>query len=488
MAKFEFDPEQSQSGAFEFIPEQAQAGMPGDALPPLAKAGMGIFEAAGNVASGGLGAAVGGLVGGSHAIMYGADRGAQISQDIQQGMTYQPQTRAGQQIQGAISAIPKWYSENISQPVADFAYEHSGAAVGAATKAGMESLPSLIAKGAKGPIERGISSEASRLAAAKSKNALRDETLKKAQDEGYVTPSPTVAGRALSSIGGKAQLRQDMTWHNQEVTNKIARREAGLQEDVPITDANLEAARGVMAAPYREVAKVSPRAKKAFDDMQQARADAKAQWRFYNAFPDPKVMKKAQAADKKADMLEGIIDSEAVRVSQGAPAGLAKTLVKDIRAARVAMAKNYDVERAVNKGTGDVDARYLGRMYDNGSPFTGGLETIARFSQGRGWEVTRDVSGVGIPGGQHGTAVEMAAGGAIGFHHGGVKGALLGAGLPFIRGPARMAAMSRSMQYQPSYTQPFSLSDLATRYPEGYMLAPPQADQPQPNPWERYSR
>src|SRR5690606_24838065 len=55
-------------------------------------------------------------------------------------------------------------------------------------------------------------------------------------------------------------------------------------------------------------------------------------------------------------------------------------LLKNYRAARQTLAKVYDVEKALNVASGNVDAKKLGSTLAKGRPMTGELKQIAEFA------------------------------------------------------------------------------------------------------------
>ncbi len=301
------------------------------------------------------------------------------------------------------------------------------------------------------------------------KQSVRDSTIKEAQAAGYVIPPSATGGGAtakiLESLGGKAAVGQEASIRNQQVTNELARKAASLKPDEPITEATLKAARDALAEPYRQVASVSNIAAKALEKLQEARLDAKDLWRQYGAGnAGPEVRKAAQAADSQVSMLERVIEKEASKVGQSG-------LVETLRQARVAIAKNFNVEKALNVGDGNVDAHVIGRLLDkvgvNG--ITGELQTIGKFAQAfspfaRHAPVTQsapDVSkltpyvaaGLGMGG--------MAASDRLGMGPWGMAAA----GLPFLSSGARNIALSRLMQTAPSYgpSTGLRLADFAAR-------------------------
>ena len=114
---------------------------------------------------------------------------------------------------------------------------------------------------------------------------------------------------------------------------------------------------------------------KTLEELKQARHDAKAQFEFYNRSADPDVLKKAKALDSTAEKLEKDLGDYAVSLGRD-------DLVPALQEARKTIAKTYTVERAVNKTTGDVDARVIGRLFDKQKPLSDGLEKVGQFAAG----------------------------------------------------------------------------------------------------------
>lgn len=290
--------------------------------------------------------------------------------------------------------------------------------------------------------------------------SVRDATIKESTSAGYVLP-PSVTGggkgsKVLESVAGKASVGQEASIRNQQVTNKIARAEAGLKPDEPINEATLAAAREQIAEPYRQIAALSPKASQDLGKLKQARADAKAEWQFYNRSADPKSLKKAQSLDAKAEALEQSIEREAVKATMGQGAQ-ARALVDRLRDARVRLAKNYDVETAVNLGNGNVDAAVIGRMLNKRGEkgMTGGLATIGKFQQAFPTFARERPVGQSAPGVNY-LKYPLALGlGYEGYREGermgiGPYGAAAGA-LALASGPARSIALSRMVQGAPEY-------------------------------------
>lgn len=277
-------------------------------------------------------------------------------------------------------------------------------------------------------------------------NQVRDQTLKAAQEEGYKTiPSqinPGPVKNAVESLGGKAAIKQQATIDNQRTTDAIARREIGLPENSPITMQALEARRQQLSAPYNELASLSSNAEYALRELRDARQKATQFWKEYEVQKTVSSLENYKAMDAKAKAMDTRLQAEAVRA--GRP-----ELVPAMRDARQAIAKTWDVERALNLGDGTVDAQALGRLYDHGAPLSGGLETIAKFAQGPGRQVTGQASATPSPGV---SKLNWASSG------------LLGAGGMAALGPAAGLAAAAAPFVAPPAARAMTLSDIYQRY------------------------
>lgn len=369
------------------------------------------------------------------------------------------------------------------EPVGTDESRTKNALIGGAVGGGASAAMKGVGAGANALLNRSTAQGA----AAASQNAVRDATVKAAQAEGYVIPPSAIGGgKTLETIGGKAATGQEAAIRNQEVTNRIARKEAGLAADTPISESSLAAARKELAEPYREVAALSKPAAKALEDLKSVRTDSKNYWQFFNRTGDPEALKKAQQFDLRADKLEGLIEKEAAKLtnfkqfkSDSARAAAeahgieqGQNLVESLREARKAIAKNYDVERALNVGNGNIDAHAIGRMLDKRGEqgVTGGLQTIGRFAEAFG-NISREAGAVPAPGVSklmpYGSIALGAIGAGASEHYAGSPYGAAAAALPLLSGPARSLALSKMMRpgvkYGPGST--LRLSDLAANDP-----------------------
>lgn len=220
-----------------------------------------------------------------------------------------------------------------------------------------------------------LADKATKLAADRSKNAPIDATIKEAIDAGYVIPpgqvKPSFMNRQLESVGGKIATQQMASSKNQVVTDDLARKAANLMPDEPITPDTLKAARDVLKQPYVEIANAGLQPK--LDALDAARSEANAAWREYSRQGTRSALNDYKQFSTDAKTIEKEIETALFKANK-------PDLMKQFRDARVALAKNHDVESALIEGGGTVDARAIGRMFQRGDKMTGELETIGKFA------------------------------------------------------------------------------------------------------------
>jgi len=289
------------------------------------------------------------------------------------------------------------------------------------------------------------------LAGRQSLNQERDATLRAAREAGYVYPPSQVretgmVNNALESLAGKAALGQEATRRNVEVTQKLMARELGLPENTAITETVLRDFRNKVSQPYRELEAISPITKTIFERLKDVRNQAQLAWKEYGASAKRSAMNDAQRFDGQAARLENQL--EGIANNTGNPA-----LMDRVREARTQLAKSYEIERAWNSADATIAARELGTVLDKGKKLTGNLETVARAGLARD---TRPYMGEGAttPGISALAPVSAGMGAAASMASGNVGPALMGVGIPLLRGPARSLLLSDLYQnaMQPSYT------------------------------------
>lgn len=357
-----------------------------------------------------------------------------------------PTTTAGRiakaGVQGAtVGAIAP--TQTLGQTGLNAAISGLSSTVGQATSeaTGKPLLGAAVAMGAVPAMSAGLNAARESSMKAKSRNEMTDQTLNEAKKEGYVVPPSANGGnwftRRLESIAGKAALGQEATVRNQEITNKIARREVGLPEDKAISVESLKQRRQVLSQPYRELREISPKTSSMLDDLQETRQDATAYWQEFARQGTVASRKEAVKLDAKADALEAQLES-------AARSAMKPDLVKRLREARTAIAKTHDVERALNVATGDVSAAVLGRALDKGKPITGGLATAGKFQQAFP-HYAREGEKMPPPGVSKSEAITSAVLGTMGYGAMGPAGLALAA-LPLASGPTRSLLFSSPFQ------------------------------------------
>lgn len=293
-------------------------------------------------------------------------------------------------------------------------------------------------------------------AARQGRMAVKDATLAEGRAAGYVVPNseiaPTASGNLLESLGGKHAVRQEATMRNQQVTNALTRKTLGLSDDVALSQGALDQLRKTAGKAYREVSSLSQKAADDLEALKVARNEATGWFNAYNRSARPDDLAKAKASRALSDQLEQSLESEAAASGRN-------ELVKDLREAREMIAKTYTVERALNKGSGDIDARVLGRMFDKGKPLSDGLDVVGKFNQAYP-KFTSPAPSTQVPGVSYVDAMAMPTLGALGSIASGNSAGMLAAGIPLLRGPARSLALSKAMQKAPDYGV-----GLLTRFP-----------------------
>lgn len=277
---------------------------------------------------------------------------------------------------------------------------------------------------------------------------------------GYTIPpatvNPTFMNKALESVSGKMATQQIASARNAEVSRDLVRKALGVGDDVALNRATLEGIRKEAGKAYRAIADLPAvpaqggssltntpqmaaiKPAKLIEDLKQARNDAQAWFKSYNASANPEHLAKARAADALSNQIEGTLEKYAV--SRGA-----SDLLPALREARKKIAQTYTVERALNEATGSIDATVLGRLYNKGKPLSDGLETVGRFGSAFP-TVAKLPEKVGSPDTHNLRTVGSLMLGAIGGAGAGPAG-LAAAAIPYLAPPvARSVMFSKPMQ------------------------------------------
>lgn len=286
--------------------------------------------------------------------------------------------------------------------------------------------------------------------------AQKGNVLAKGKELGLKVPpsqvNQSMTNRVVESVGGKAATAQQAADVNQDVAYAIAQREASLTPAESITKETLKAAREKLVQPYRDIAALEPTGalsappfkspSETLKGISEARQKAKDLWVFYNKSGRPSLRDQALAASAKADELEQTLEAYASQA--GRP-----DLVEKLRAARVAIAKNYTVERAMRGSSFDPSA--LARLESRGkTPLNGDLETLMQMYRDFPKAMNPPQVGGSVGVNQLMPWLGGASGGALGAVLGGPAGAGMGAPAGVILGQT-LPPLARSLALSPQY-------------------------------------
>ena len=397
----------------------------------------------------------------------------------------EPQTPAQRIVDTAIQAAVG----AAAMPVGGVVTALKGAAIGATSGAAAQTTKELTGSDllamAVGMITPFAISGIGKSAAANLGTSIRKDTLKEARSVGYVVEPSSVKPSAvvgkLENVAGKAAVAQDATVRNQAVTNGLAAKSIGLPEDTPLSMPVLEEVRKRAAAPYEEVEALRASAtdlpwfsryhsQNLMDELKQARSDTSALYRQYHTSQTPSVdmLKAAEASAKNVESIEN--DIEMIAKAAGKP-----ELVKQLAASRQLFARTYDVEKALNVGSGNISAPIIGRMLDKDRPLSGELKIIGKFAQAFP-RVAREADNVPPPSVSGVDAASSALLGVAGVGAAGPAGAIA-AGAPLLRGPARNIVLSNKVQNALT-NEPAQPTPLSTTIPRSAAIGEEVGSQP----------
>jgi hypothetical protein len=259
----------------------------------------------------------------------------------------------------------------------------------------------------------------SQLAKEQELNAVRDATLRAAQGEGYVvTPgsvSPTGKNIASERIAGKTHLEQLASVQNQAITDKLARRAAGLPETAPLTSTTMQDIRKVEYAkgyePIKQIGEV--KTDPAFlDDLIAVEGKyAGAGSSFPGAVPEDVTrlvknftvdkfnskdalevtrtlrdqakgnFRKGDEALAKAQIdVSNALENQIERALTASNNPKAADMLEQFRLSRQRMAVSHTIEDAIKEGSGSIIAAKLARDIQSGKYVSGDVKTIAEFA------------------------------------------------------------------------------------------------------------
>jgi len=255
------------------------------------------------------------------------------------------------------------------------------------------------------------------LQAAQQQNAVRDATIRQAQQEGFVVSpgsiSPSSQNVLLERIGGKTRLEQAASSSNQQTTDRLARRAVGLPENQPITSEAMQRIRAdefnTGYAPLQNLGQmptdnifqntlnqIDQRYTGAGRSFPGAVPDVVAQtiapyrvgaFNSADALQATRTLRQQATANFRSGnndlahaqrQISNALEDQIERNLVGNPN--AQAMLDQFRASRQRMAISHVVEDAVREGSGSIDAKKLARDLQRGDYLTGDLQTIGAFA------------------------------------------------------------------------------------------------------------
>ena len=315
-------------------------------------------------------------------------------------------------------------------------------------------------------------------------NAVRDATVKAAQEQGYVVTPGSVApaGKNVLAerIAGKTHTEQIASVKNQAVTDRLARNAVGLDETAPLTSDAMKAIRSEEYLkgyePIKQLGTIAAD-NNFIDDLIKVEGTYVGPNRSFKGAVPPevenliktytvndfnsadavnatKVLKEqGNAALNRGDTAVGhakldiakALENQIERslANSGDPNAVA--LLDQFKASRQRMAISHTIEDAIREGGGSVNAKKLAADIQRGKFMTGDLKTAAEFANVFP-RVNQAPGAIGTPGA--GTMLQNSlsgilsagAGAGIGSQYG-TTGAILGASAAAL--PAGVSALMR---------------------------------------------
>jgi hypothetical protein len=293
-------------------------------------------------------------------------------------------------------------------------------------------------------------------------NAVRDATLRAAQEEGYVTTpgsiSPTGKNIMSERMAGKTHLEQLASVQNQAVTDKLARRAVGISETAPLTSSAMQDIRKAEYTkgyePIKQIGEI--KTDPAFlDDLVAVESKyAGAGASFPGAVPEDVTrliknftvdkfnskdalevtrtlreqakgnFRKGDDALAKAQIdVSNALENQIERSLAASNNAKAADMLEQFRLSRQRMAVSHTIEDAIKEGGGSVIASKLARDIQSGKYVSGDIKTIAEFANVFP-RVSQTPSQIGAPGA--GTMLGRSLGGGAGA----LAGLIAGGGSP----------------------------------------------------------
>jgi hypothetical protein len=253
-------------------------------------------------------------------------------------------------------------------------------------------------------LQNRIATSGTRLNKLKLQNQVRDESIKKAQDVGFVFPPSQInkgstTQKIIESAGGKIQTSQSMSLKNQIKTNELVKKALGIADDQPLTDDAINIVRNNASKVYDDISKLGTMKKD--DIFTKNITDSITDYKkIINQLPDRKISKldsliknleemdnidssniivlvkalqkenKAlwKAGDDVAKQMQAKVQSSLaddllnlIGRNIDSMEGVDKSIIETFKNNRVILAKANAVQNAFNSETGDVAAGLLSK-------------------------------------------------------------------------------------------------------------------------------
>lgn len=468
---------------------------------------VGASQGAASILSGAVAAPAAGLTGMGAAIAKALGitdaEPADVVRKVQQALTYQPPSKTGQAIAGAVSA-PFEALANVGDTAGQKVTDVTGSPMlGAAANTAIQAIPMIVGKVA-GKVGGKLAASEVDAAATRAKAAIDaaplEEKVKAATDAGFtLTPNAANAGLVSTStegLAGSAKLQKAASVKNQPVVNDLVRKDIGLDEKTPATPEALDDLRAEAGKSYdalRDVGELtvdkqypvtalSPKIESAWqgarsmdphtvmtmsaadavDAIKQLRSEAAQYYRAWKRDAQPDTLKKAQARDDAASNLEDLFQRNLTGDSKVTPAKNASSfrdvdtngdvsLLEDLRDARTKIAKIHQADAALGPD-GNFDANVYGKIYKkNPDLMTGPAQQVGQFAATFP-KLVQQAQRVGHAGMDFGDLALMAFRAAKG-----ATGDVLALGArPAARAALLSSPVQRAITAPPSYARPMS--------------------------------
>lgn len=326
-----------------------------------------------------------------------------VVEQVQNSMTYQPRTAAGEGLTKAITYPFVKLAELAEFTGGKTTDLTKSPGAGTVANTALQAIPMMLAR-----------TSPAKPAGKTAVTSRYDAGTMAAKEAGYVLPptqvNPSVWNQIVEGAAGKVKTAQAASLKNQEVTNGLVRKGLGVSDDAPLTVETLEAVRknagesyerirgagrvtadpvylqelDAIAAPFERAAKDFPEL--ARKDVIEAVKGARRE-----SFDASSAVDQISSLRKRADKefrtgdkelgaaykeISGALEEQLARHLQatGSPA----EIISDFRQARERIAKTYTVQKHLDLNTGNVNAQGLAKELKR-KPLSGELRTVAEF-------------------------------------------------------------------------------------------------------------